>query len=449
MTPDNQPALQTLQEMFAVCANERRMKEADAIAYAIESLRRAEGATPVPGWVMVPEDPDETMLHTAFAFTAVDEVTLRRAYMVMVDARPNNGPAAEGATLGEGRELRPDFANALPGGALDLSTFQEIENALDAADAPMQVEGKWLTLPQRIAAMCEAPQRGGWISADDVRRHVRTIDVALNGEEGAAKQASLCDIASQVAHEYRTGGPILARATPTAQRVAAGGDGMFAKEESSLRKIARENFGPGWLIHACETAADAIASLRTSLASQIEITNTERAQAERLAAKSSTPPPTGEAVVKCPECMSSGVLYECVACSATNYPAAQAEGRGVALAGLVARWKDSADSEWQKSRDKQWAEWVRDRHHSASQTLQLCADELQRAIAVPNGIRSVERGFEYDAIAKCHIPTVTVRFSPAPADHGDERTSWDDRDALAAALTAPADAASQEHGHAE
>jgi len=68
----------------------------------IEQFRKAltvigDGA-PVSGWVMVPEDPDETMLHTAFAFTAVDEVTLRRAYMVMVDARPNNGPSAEGAT---------------------------------------------------------------------------------------------------------------------------------------------------------------------------------------------------------------------------------------------------------------------------------------------------------------------------------------------------------------
>ena len=34
----------------------------------------------------------------------------------------------------------------------------------------------------------------------DHRRLVRELDVALNGEEGAAKQASLCDIVAQVKH---------------------------------------------------------------------------------------------------------------------------------------------------------------------------------------------------------------------------------------------------------
>lgn len=32
----------------------------------------------------------------------------------------------------------------------------------------------------------------------DHQRLVRELDVALNGEDGAAKQASLCDIVSQV-----------------------------------------------------------------------------------------------------------------------------------------------------------------------------------------------------------------------------------------------------------
>lgn len=35
----------------------------------------------------------------------------------------------------------------------------------------------------------------------DHRRLVRELDVLLNGEEGAAKQASLCDIVAQVSHE--------------------------------------------------------------------------------------------------------------------------------------------------------------------------------------------------------------------------------------------------------
>ena len=35
--------IETLREMFALAANERRMKEADALAYAIESLSRQGG----------------------------------------------------------------------------------------------------------------------------------------------------------------------------------------------------------------------------------------------------------------------------------------------------------------------------------------------------------------------------------------------------------------------
>lgn len=37
----------------------------------------------------------------------------------------------------------------------------------------------------------------------DHRRLVRELDVLLNGEAGAAKQASLCDIVGQIAHEKR------------------------------------------------------------------------------------------------------------------------------------------------------------------------------------------------------------------------------------------------------
>lgn len=38
--------------------------------------------------------------------------------------------------------------------------------------------------------------------AADHNRLVRELDVLLNGEAGAAKQASLCDIVSQVKHMY-------------------------------------------------------------------------------------------------------------------------------------------------------------------------------------------------------------------------------------------------------
>jgi hypothetical protein len=39
---------------------------------------------------------------------------------------------------------------------------------------------------------------GDWVRADDVNRLVRELDVALNGEAGAAEQAALCDIVSHV-----------------------------------------------------------------------------------------------------------------------------------------------------------------------------------------------------------------------------------------------------------
>lgn len=41
------------------------------------------------------------------------------------------------------------------------------------------------------------------------RRLVRELDVLLNGEEGAAKQASLCDIVGQVKREVQTRGHAL------------------------------------------------------------------------------------------------------------------------------------------------------------------------------------------------------------------------------------------------
>jgi hypothetical protein len=41
------------------------------------------------------------------------------------------------------------------------------------------------------------PPTGSWVSASDVAELTRRLDIALNGAEGAARQASLCDIVSQ------------------------------------------------------------------------------------------------------------------------------------------------------------------------------------------------------------------------------------------------------------
>lgn len=62
-----------------------------------------------------------------------------------------------------------------------------------------------------------APAEGNWIAADDVKRLVRELDVALNGKEGAAQQASLCDVVSQVVHEAAKLGRPLIPATPFAR----------------------------------------------------------------------------------------------------------------------------------------------------------------------------------------------------------------------------------------
>ncbi len=50
--------------------------------------------------------------------------------------------------------LTADFINAFPDGTRDGSSYQDIEDALDKADAPAQhPTGRWLTLPERIAVL--------------------------------------------------------------------------------------------------------------------------------------------------------------------------------------------------------------------------------------------------------------------------------------------------------
>jgi len=51
------------------------------------------------------------------------------------------------------KPLEMTCAKLLPGGALDDCTFSQIEDALDKAEAPMTNAGRWLTLPERIAAL--------------------------------------------------------------------------------------------------------------------------------------------------------------------------------------------------------------------------------------------------------------------------------------------------------
>ena len=51
-------------------------------------------------------------------------------------------------------KIDPDIARGLPGGEVDLATYEQIESALDAIEAPMQdASGRWLKLHERILAL--------------------------------------------------------------------------------------------------------------------------------------------------------------------------------------------------------------------------------------------------------------------------------------------------------
>jgi hypothetical protein len=69
-----------------------------------------------------------------------------------------------------------------------------------------------ISLTPLVATRGQAePTEGNWIAADDYRRNVRALDVALNGEEGAAQRPSLVDVLAQVQGEVRRRGrPLLA-----------------------------------------------------------------------------------------------------------------------------------------------------------------------------------------------------------------------------------------------
>lgn len=52
-----------------------------------------------------------------------------------------------------------------------------------------------------------------------------------------------------------------------------------------------------------------------------------------------------------------------------------------AVEGLVGKWRNEARTEADTGKDKNWAEWVRERHMGAAASLWKCADELEQALA--------------------------------------------------------------------
>jgi len=92
---------------------------------------------------------------------------------------------------------------------------------------------------QAVAA--QAPT-GNWINADDVSRLARDLDVALHGEDGAASQASLCDVVGLVKEAaQQLGRPILAaQAAPAAVAVPEITDAMVDAYLAEQRRTVEE-----------------------------------------------------------------------------------------------------------------------------------------------------------------------------------------------------------------
>jgi ATP:corrinoid adenosyltransferase len=101
----------------------------------------------------------------------------------------------------------------------ELRRFRSLElnphyqRLFDAASGYIeQLEGRVAKLGKQLDLIMADARRYATASASadyeevlaDHRRLVRELDVLLNGEAGAAKQASLCDLVAQVARMKRT-----------------------------------------------------------------------------------------------------------------------------------------------------------------------------------------------------------------------------------------------------
>ena len=76
------------------------------------------------------------------------QTVARRPEHIDKDTKRSNAARSTNSTL------TADFVRRFPGGSIDDSTFERIEEALDRVDAPCQnTDGRWLTLPERISAL--------------------------------------------------------------------------------------------------------------------------------------------------------------------------------------------------------------------------------------------------------------------------------------------------------
>jgi hypothetical protein len=155
-----------------------------------EILNEARDAYLRKGDVCVRRDCLEAAIERAFAFAAAqpseDEVERDRLETEINELENSfgHGPFQDGQTRdrlkvlkdrlaalsprqqAETKPLQADCTKLLPGGKLDDATYQQIEEALDRADAPCRAkDGKWLSLAERVSTLQTRPQ-AGMISAD-------------------------------------------------------------------------------------------------------------------------------------------------------------------------------------------------------------------------------------------------------------------------------------------
>lgn len=112
-------------------------------------------------------------------------------------------------------KLCPEFLqtpNAAGIIAFLFNEFMDLEMRMAVPDAVAQQIGQYMQAngygivfnkfyKQRKEQILESVQQDYEEVMEDHRRLVRELDVLINGEEGAAKQASLCDIVAQVRRE--------------------------------------------------------------------------------------------------------------------------------------------------------------------------------------------------------------------------------------------------------
>lgn len=112
---------------------------------------------------------------------------------------------------------RHDYGWWMPAGMFIVSRLRQDARhpnvvSLTSAELAERILAELEALRAEIARLREVPTTGGWIPAAAVQRAARALDVALNGADGAARQAALVDIVAQVEAHARQHGPLLARA---------------------------------------------------------------------------------------------------------------------------------------------------------------------------------------------------------------------------------------------